>query len=119
MDPAFPLAQGMKDNHHPELGNYAAKVHQTDKAYQIEQGRARSHLINKQWTSSPHHSQNSTPDLGQLSNKQEIQLPLLQTQLPELSPHHCKLLDSTDTNCSSGPVIQDGLTKSTITNYSN
>ena len=70
---------------------------QTDKVYQREQEKPKSqqtNRTNRQWTSSPHHSLNSTVDLGQLSNQQEKQPPLLPTPLPAQSPHCCTSQDS-------------------------
>ena len=79
------------------LGNYAVRVPQMDKVYQKGQEKPKSQhtsQTNKQRISIPHHSQNSTPDLGQLSNQQENQPPLLPARLPGQNPHHYTLLDS-------------------------
>ena len=71
------------------LGNYAVRVPQMDKVYQKGQEKPKS-----QQTNSPHHSLNSSADLGQLSSQQENQLPLLPAQLPGPSPRHYTPLDS-------------------------
>ena len=62
------------------LGSYAVRVIKMDKVYQKGQEKPKSqqtNQTNRQWTSSPHHSLNSSADMGQLNNQQENQLPLL------------------------------------------
>ena len=79
------------------LGNYAVRVPPTDKVYQKGQEKPKSqqtNQTNRQWTSSPSHSLNSSADLDQLSSQQENQLPVLPAWLPGQSPCHYTLLDS-------------------------